>query len=102
MRISSSAITRMRSVPSRTWNAKTGNAFRAQILFDSIEKTARDKPEYDRELALFYCNHDRELPKALELAQRDLTLRQDIFAHDTLAWALVKNGRAKEAEAEMA
>ena len=83
------------------WGGAHAPRVRARILFDSIEKTARDKPEYDRELALFYCNHDRELPKALELAKRDLTLRQDIFAHDTLAWALVKSGRAKEAETEM-
>jgi tetratricopeptide (TPR) repeat protein len=79
-------------------SAKTGNEFRAKLLADSIEKTARDKPEYDRELALYYCNHDRELPKALELARRDFQARQDIFASDTLAWAQFKNGQTKDAE----
>jgi tetratricopeptide (TPR) repeat protein len=82
--------------------AKTGNEFRAKLLADSLEKIARDKPEYDRELALHYCNHNRELPKALELARRDFQGRQDIFASDTLAWALFKNGQAKEAEQAIA
>jgi tetratricopeptide (TPR) repeat protein len=78
--------------------AKTGNEFRAKLLADSIEKTARDRPAYDRELALFYCNHDRDLPKALELARRDFQARQDIYASDTLAWAQLKNGQFKDAE----
>jgi tetratricopeptide (TPR) repeat protein len=77
--------------------AQTGQDFRARVLFDSIEKTAGDKPEYDREVAMFWCNHDRELPKALERAKRDLERRRDIFAYDALAWALFKNDRAAEA-----
>jgi tetratricopeptide (TPR) repeat protein len=78
--------------------AKSGNEFRAKLLADSIEKTARDKPAYDRELALFYCNHDRDLPKALELARRDFQARQDIYASDALAWAQFRNGEIKDAE----
>jgi tetratricopeptide (TPR) repeat protein len=82
--------------------AKNGNDFRAKLLADSIDQVARGKPEYDRELALFYCNHNRALPKALELARRDYHLRQDIFASDTLAWALVKNGQGEEASKSIA
>jgi tetratricopeptide (TPR) repeat protein len=81
--------------------AKTGQDFLGKTLHESVEKTAAGKREYDRELALFYCNHDRELPKALELAQRDLEIRKDIYAYDTLAWALCKNGRAEDAQEVM-
>jgi Flp pilus assembly protein TadD len=37
----------------------------------------------------------------LELAKRDLHNRQDVYAHDALAWALVKNGQPQEAEKAM-
>jgi tetratricopeptide (TPR) repeat protein len=78
---------------------KTGREFLARVNYDMVEKTARDATDFDRELALFYCDHDRQLPKALELARRDLAARQDLYAYDALAWALYKNDRAEEAEA---
>lgn len=52
---------------------------------------------YNRAVALFLANHDRQLDKALADAQLELEARQDIYAHDTLAWALYKNGRYEEA-----
>ena len=51
----------------------------------------------NRRLALFYANHDRELPAALALARREYALRQDVFTSDALAWTLYKNGRFAEA-----
>jgi tetratricopeptide (TPR) repeat protein len=81
--------------------ARTGRDFLARIAHDKLERTARDRPAYDRELALFSADHDRELPRALEAARRDLTVRHDIYAHDALAWALCKNGNFKEAEKSM-
>jgi tetratricopeptide (TPR) repeat protein len=73
----------------------------AASLFDMIERLAAGKTTNDRELALFYCDHDRALVKALELAERDLTTRADVYAYDTLAWALYKNRRYEEAGAAM-
>jgi Flp pilus assembly protein TadD len=43
--------------------------------------------------------HDVEPSAALELARRELTVRQDVYAHDVLAWTLLKNGQAVEARA---
>jgi len=57
---------------------------------------------YNRELAYFYADHDVKLDTALELARRELTVRQDIYAYDLLAWTLTKNGRHAEAQAAMA
>ncbi|MGH7332155.1 MAG: tetratricopeptide repeat protein, partial [Candidatus Rokuibacteriota bacterium] len=56
-----------------------------------------NKVLYNRELALFYLDHDLKLAEALDLARRELGVRPDIYSHDVLAWALYKNGRSTEA-----
>jgi tetratricopeptide (TPR) repeat protein len=56
---------------------------------------------YNRQLALFYANHDEQLDVALELAKRELTIRHDVYAYDTLAWALYKNGALEDAAEAM-
>jgi tetratricopeptide (TPR) repeat protein len=63
--------------------------------------SALNKAVYNRELALFYADHDVKLPEALELAQREVGVRRDIYTQDVLAWALLKNGRARDADAAM-
>jgi len=55
----------------------------------------------NRELAMFYADHEIKLPEALELARKELEVRQDIYTWDTLAWALYKNGRFQEAAGAM-
>ncbi len=52
---------------------------------------------YNRQLALFDANHNRNLVESLSLAQNELVNRKDIYAYDTDAWALYKNGRYAEA-----
>ena len=52
---------------------------------------------YDRQLALFYLDHDRDLGTALEIAQASEAARPDVYGQDILAWALYKNGRPTEA-----
>jgi len=37
------------------------------------------------------------LTEGLELAQRELDYRRDIYAYDVLAWSLYKNGKAEKA-----
>ena len=81
--------------------ARTGKDFLARLNYDKLEKAAGDLPAYHRELALFYCDHDRNLPRALELARKELAVRQDVYTHDALAWALCKNGRFQEADKAM-
>jgi Flp pilus assembly protein TadD len=55
----------------------------------------------NRELALFYADHGIKLPEALELAQKELEVRHDIYTWDTLAWVLYKNGRFQDAAKTM-
>lgn len=56
-----------------------------------------NKVLYNRDLAYFYADHDMNVAAALELAEREIEARQDIYAHDLLAWALYKNDRARDA-----
>jgi tetratricopeptide (TPR) repeat protein len=50
-------------------------------------------PLYAREFSRFYADHDVEPKRALALARGDITHRNDVYAYDTLAWALYRNER---------
>jgi tetratricopeptide (TPR) repeat protein len=52
---------------------------------------------HNRDLAVFYADHDMKLSEALDLAQKELEVRRDIYTWDALAWALYKNGKLTEA-----
>ncbi len=52
---------------------------------------------HNRDLALFYADHDINLPEALALAQKEFEVRHDIYTWDALSWALYKNKRYAEA-----
>jgi tetratricopeptide (TPR) repeat protein len=52
---------------------------------------------HNRDLALFYADHDIKLVESLELAQKELEVRRDIYTWDALAWALYKNDKLAEA-----
>ena len=56
---------------------------------------------YDRHWIMFCLDNGRDLEGALALARKDLELRHDIHAYETLAWACYKNGRLPEAVALM-
>ena len=52
---------------------------------------------HNRDLALFYADHDMKLAESLDLAQKELEVRHDVYTWDALAWALYKNGKLTEA-----
>jgi tetratricopeptide (TPR) repeat protein len=56
-----------------------------------------NKEMYNRDLALFYADHNVKLPQALELAERELKVRRDVYTYDVLAWALYKNQKPEAA-----
>jgi tetratricopeptide (TPR) repeat protein len=64
-------------------------------LVAKLEEAANQKA--NRTLAIIYANQDRNLPKALELAEADLRVRQDVYTLDAYAWALYKNKRLDDA-----
>lgn len=52
---------------------------------------------HNRDLALFYADHDLKLRDSLTLAQKELEVRRDIYSWDVLAWSLLKNDKPQEA-----
>jgi tetratricopeptide (TPR) repeat protein len=81
---------------------KMGNQEMAHILHAKLDRTAALREDaYNRELAIYYANHDQKLPLALELARKDFATRQDIYAYDALAWALYKNDLVEDAAKAM-
>lgn len=67
-------------------------------LIEVVGHLSKVKGIYDRALAVYYVEHGIHLPEALEIAQREVAVRDDIFAEDTLAWAAAANGHWKEAQ----
>ena len=63
--------------------------------------SAINQQVFNRELALFYADHDRKLPEALTLANKELEVRHDVYTSDALAWAFYKNHEAARAAAEI-
>jgi len=86
-------------------HAKLGQLDQAQKQYDLVEYigylTNLNKHTYNRELALFYADRGVKLSESLELAQKELEVRRDIYTEDVLAWSLYKNGKLKEAGAAM-
>jgi tetratricopeptide (TPR) repeat protein len=83
----------------------SGDKVSAEKQFALVEfigkLNAINQQVYNRELALFYADHDRKLPDALALAQKELEVRHDVYTADALAWALLKNRQAARAREEI-
>lgn len=81
--------------------ARTGKKKEAEKQYALVEYIGAlgklNQVVYNRELAIFYADHDRHLPVALELAQKELEARHDVYTWDALAWTLARNGRPQEA-----
>src|SRR6202008_1180329 len=83
--------------------AKAGNTVEAKKQYDLVEYIGRlnafNQAVYNRELSLFYADHDVHLPQALELARKEFEIRHDVYTWDALAWALYKNSQPEQAAA---
>lgn len=78
-------------------------AERAYALVDRIGAVGRATGAvYNRQLLLFAADHDRGVADAVTLARAELKVRQDVYAHDALAWLLFKDGQLDEAATEAA
>jgi tetratricopeptide (TPR) repeat protein len=81
--------------------AKSGNQAEAQKQYALVGYIGLlghiNQVLHNRDLALFYADHDMKLAEALDLAQKELEVRHDVYTWDVLAWALYKNGKLTEA-----
>jgi tetratricopeptide (TPR) repeat protein len=55
----------------------------------------------NHELVVYYADHAKQPQKALEVAQREIGRRQDVFTLDCYAWALYANGKYSEAQQQI-
>lgn len=56
---------------------------------------------YNRQLALFYADHDMKLDQAYAGAAREYAVRRDVYGADAWAWTAFKLGKLDEAQAAM-
>lgn len=76
--------------------ALTGDRERAkQVESQIMDRGASEDP---RSFSLYLATRDQNIEQAVQLAQRELTNRGDVFTHDALAWALAVAGRTAEAQ----
>ncbi|WNG42722.1 tetratricopeptide repeat protein [Archangium minus] len=84
---------------------RAGRSREARRVFRTFERQAlRESGGEDnanRELIFYYIEHAHKPAKALRLAQREATRRQDVYTLDAYAWALHANGRHREARAQV-
>jgi len=81
-------------------SAALGQAEEAERHYRLLKELAHSFPRiYDRHWAMFCADAGRDLDEALALARKDLELRRDVHAYDTLAWVSFKKGLMPEAEA---
>ena len=76
----------------------SSGAAATQDLIEVVARLSQVKGIYDRALAVYYVEHGVHLPEALEIAQREVAIRDDIYAEDTLAWAAAANGQWQTAQ----
>ena len=81
--------------------SKAGNPAEARKQYQLVEYIGKlghiNQVLHNRDLALFYADHDLKLDEALTLAHKEFEVRHDIYTWDALAWALYKNGKYQEA-----
>ncbi len=53
---------------------------------------------YNRQLALFYADHDMKAEEAYASAVKEYEARRDIYGADAVAWTALKAGRINEAQ----
>jgi tetratricopeptide (TPR) repeat protein len=53
---------------------------------------------YNRQLALFYADHDIKPKEAYELAAKEYEARKDIYGADAVAWTALKANKTAEAQ----
>ncbi|MGH8549938.1 MAG: tetratricopeptide repeat protein [Methylococcales bacterium] len=68
----------------KPWHERALAAYRKSI--------EQGNAHYLHHLAVFYCDVQENPAEALRWAQKDLKVRHSLYAYDSLAWALYKNG----------
>ena len=80
----------------------SGREKEATAQYDLVEHIARlsalNGVLYNRQLALFYADHDVKAEQAYESAAKEHAVRRDIYGADAVAWTALKAGKPNEAQ----
>lgn len=99
----------VRIIPDPQFVAALGDLYKlvkrdkdAAVQYSLVEKIGRldelNGALYNRQLALFYADHDMKPEEAYASALREYAIRQDIYGADALAWTALKAGKIAEAQ----
>src|SRR5947209_8673942 len=81
----------------------TGREKEAATQYELVEYIARlnqlNGTLYNRQLALFYADHDLKAEEAYANAKREYEARRDVYGADAVAWTALKAGKVVEAQA---
>jgi len=102
----------IRLLPDPQFVAALGDLYRlagreedAKKQYELVEQIGRlselNGALYNRQLALFYADHDIKTEEAYKLAAKEYEVRRDIYGADALAWTALKAGKLNEAQAAM-
>lgn len=78
----------------------SGAAQTADLIL-TIERIGNAQHVSDRLLAIYFSEHRLRAGDAYRIARRELAVRDDVYAEDTLAWAAAMDGRWDEARREI-
>jgi len=81
----------------------TGREKEAAAEYQLVEQIARlsalNGQLYNRNLALFYADHEMKAEEAYAAATKEYEARRDIYGADAVAWTALKAGKLAEAQA---
>jgi tetratricopeptide (TPR) repeat protein len=70
-------------------------------LVERIAHLGKSDALYNRQLALFYADHDMKAEEAYRHAVKEYETRPDIYGADAVAWTALKAGKLDEAQAKI-
>ena len=80
----------------------SGREKEATAQYELVEHIARlgaiNGVLYNRQLALFYADHEMKAEEAYASVTREYTVRRDIYGADAVAWTALKAGKLAEAQ----
>ncbi|MBI4852197.1 MAG: tetratricopeptide repeat protein [Acidobacteria bacterium] len=80
----------------------SGRDKEASAQYQLVEQIARlstlNGAIYNRQLALFYADHDIKTEEAYLLASKEYEVRKDIYGADAVAWTALKAGKIPQAQ----
>ncbi|MBA3439307.1 MAG: tetratricopeptide repeat protein [Pyrinomonadaceae bacterium] len=99
----------VRRLPDPSFVAALGDLYKlagrekeAATQYQLVEQTARlsklNGELYNRQLALFYADHDMKAEEAFRQVVSEYEVRRDIYGADAVAWTALKAGKIREAQ----